>query len=171
MISDFTVYMRLALEEARKAFQAGEVPIGAVLINAAGESIAQAFNQPIRLHDPTAHAEILALREAGDKIKNYRLNDLTLVVTIEPCPMCLGAMLHARIARLVFGAQDPKWGAAGSLYDLARDKRLNHQIEVVPGILAEECGGMLKEFFEAKRFFDPEKHRLKKPKFRQESPE
>ncbi|RPI79143.1 MAG: tRNA adenosine(34) deaminase TadA [Desulfobacteraceae bacterium] len=151
MISDFTAYMHLALEQAHKARQIDEVPIGAVLIDSEGEAIAKAFNQPIRLHDPTAHAEILALREAGRKLENYRLNGLTLVVTIEPCPMCLGAMLNARIARLVFGAPDPKWGAAGSLYDLARDKRLNHQIEVVSGVLADECGGMLKEFFEAKR--------------------
>jgi tRNA(adenine34) deaminase len=151
MISDFTVYMRLALAEAQKAFQANEVPIGAVLINAEGEVIASAYNQPIGLHDPTAHAEILVLREAGNKIRNYRLNNLTLVVTIEPCPMCLGAMLHARIACLAFGAQDPKWGAAGSLYQLAQDPRLNHQMELVPGILAKECGQLMKDFFEEKR--------------------
>jgi tRNA(adenine34) deaminase len=151
MISDFTVYMRLALAEAHQALQAGEVPIGSVLINPEGEVLARAFNQPIRLHDPTAHAEILVLRKAGTKLRNYRLNGLTLVVTVEPCPMCLGAMLQARIECLVFGASDPKWGAAGSLYNLAQDKRLNHQMEVIPGILAEECGQLLKDFFEMKR--------------------
>jgi tRNA(adenine34) deaminase len=151
MISDFTVYMRLALAEAHQALQAGEIPVGAVLITAEGELIAKAFNQPISSQDPTAHAEILVMREAGTKLRNYRLNGLTLVVTIEPCPMCLGAMLQARIACLVFGAHDPKWGAAGSLYNLAQDKRLNHQMEVVPGILAEECGQFLKDFFEMKR--------------------
>ncbi len=117
-------YMRLALQEAKKAGQFDEVPVGAVLVSEAGELLAAARNRTIELCDPTAHAEVIALREAAGKTRNYRLLNTTLYVTIEPCPMCMGALVHARVARLVFGAKDPKWGAAGSLYNVAQDRRL-----------------------------------------------
>ena len=143
--------MKEALEEARNGLQMGEVPIGAVLVAPDKRVIAKTHNQPIFLNDPTAHAEILALRMGGEVYKNYRLPDLTLVVTIEPCPMCMGAALNARISRLVFGAFDPKGGAAVSLYTLANDKRLNHRIEIVSGIMKDQCSILLKEFFSIRR--------------------
>ena len=144
-------YMRLALQEAKKAGQFDEVPVGAVLVSEAGEVLAAARNRTIELCEPTAHAEVIALREAAGKTRNYRLLNTTLYVTIEPCPMCMGALIHARVARLVFGAMDPKWGAAGSLYNLAQDRRLNHQIEVIAGVCAPECRGLVQEFFRRKR--------------------
>ena len=143
--------MRQALAEAEKAFLKGEVPVGAVLAGPEGQIIAKAHNQPIGLNDPTAHAEILAMREAGLILKNYRLNNAILVVTIEPCLMCMGAAVNARVARLIFGALDPKAGAAGSLYNLAADIRLNHEINVMSGIMEEECRALMQEFFRARR--------------------
>ncbi len=142
--------MRLALEEARRAGAAGEVPVGAVLVQE-GAVIARAHNQPIALSDPTAHAEVLVLRSAAAAVGNYRIPDATLYVTVEPCIMCVGAMLQARVARLVYGAADPKGGAVASLYQIASDPRLNHQIEVVSGILEEECRALLHDFFRLRR--------------------
>jgi tRNA(adenine34) deaminase len=144
-------YMRIALQEAKKAGQFDEVPVGAVLVSEAGEVLAAARNRTIELCDPTAHAEVIALREAAGKTRNYRLLNTTLYVTIEPCPMCMGALVHARVARLVFGAKDPKWGAAGSLYNVAQDRRLNHQVEVIAGICEPECRELVQEFFRRKR--------------------
>jgi tRNA(adenine34) deaminase len=144
-------YMRLALQEAKKAGQVDEVPVGAVLVSEAGAVLAAARNRTIELGDPTAHAEVITLREAAGKIRNYRLLNTTLYVTIEPCPMCMGALIHARVALLVFGATDPKWGAAGSLYNLAQDRRLNHQIEVIAGVCEPECRKLVQEFFRLKR--------------------
>ena len=142
--------MRQALSLARRAEAAGEVPVGAV-VAVDGEVIGEGWNQPVGSHDPSAHAEILALREAGAHIGNYRLVDATLYVTLEPCAMCAGAMVHARIRRLVFGAFDPKTGAAGSVFDIVRSPQLNHQVEVTAGVLADECGGLLQSFFRSRR--------------------
>ena len=143
-------WMQVALAEARRAAAQGEVPVGAVLV-AGGVAVAAAGNAPISLNDPTAHAEILALRQAAARMGNYRLPEATLYVTLEPCAMCMGAMLQARVARLVYGADDPKSGAARSLYTLGEDPRLNHRIVVVRGLMAEECGNLLKEFFRRRR--------------------
>jgi tRNA(adenine34) deaminase len=143
--------MKIALEEARRARQINEVPVGAVLVSASGDLLAEAHNQTIALQDPTAHAEILALRAAAGKLRNYRLLNTTLYVTVEPCVMCTGALVHARVKRLVFGASDPKWGGSGSLYNMAADPRLNHQIEVVAGVCAEECRELMQSFFRSKR--------------------
>ncbi len=149
--SEYDLLMEQALIEARTGFDEGEVPIGAVIADPDKGIIAGAHNQPILRNDPTAHAEILALRKAGDFLKNYRLNDLILVVTIEPCLMCIGAAIHSRISTLVFGAFDPKGGAAGSLYNPAGDTRLNHRIEVISGIREKECGDLLRDFFRSRR--------------------
>ena len=143
--------MKQALSEAQKGSSMGEVPVGAVLASPEGQIVAKAYNQPIVLGDPTAHAEILAIRKAGLFFRNYRLNNTTLVVTLEPCLMCMGAAINARIARLVFGTVDPKAGAAVSLYNLAEDKRLNHRIEVVSGIMEEECRSLIQDFFRERR--------------------
>jgi tRNA(adenine34) deaminase len=143
-------FMRRAIELARLASEAGEVPVGAVLVLGA-EVIAEGFNAPISHADPTAHAEIQALREAARKLGNYRLPGTTLYVTLEPCAMCVGAILHARVARVVFGAADPKTGAAGSVIDLFAEARLNHHAGVQGGVLAEECGQVLREFFSQRR--------------------
>jgi tRNA(adenine34) deaminase len=140
-----------ALAEAGKAGQADEVPVGAVLLGPEGGRLAAAHNRPRTLHDPTAHAEILALREAARSTGNYRLPGTTLVVTVEPCLMCAGAMIQARVARVVFGAFDPKAGALGSLYDLSRDSRLNHRLEVISGIREVECRELIQGFFQARR--------------------
>ena len=140
-----------ALEQAREAARQGEVPIGAILVGHGGERLAAAYNQPRGLSDPTAHAEIIVLRQAARILKNYRLVGTTLVVTVEPCLMCAGAMIQARVARVVFGAFDPKAGALGSLYDLSRDQRLNHRLEVIPGIREAECRGLIQDFFQARR--------------------
>jgi tRNA(adenine34) deaminase len=148
---DYIFLMEIALEEAKKAWTEGEVPVGAVLVDQRGEILARDHNRCIGLNDPTAHAEILAIREAAKIKKNYRLDNTTLVVTIEPCPMCAGAAVNARIKKLVFGAFDPKAGAAGSVYDIAFGKKLNHNIEVVSGILSEKCASLIKKFFEMKR--------------------
>ncbi len=142
--------MRRALDLARHAETAGEVPVGAVVV-LNGEVIGEGWNQPIVTHDPSAHAEMMALRAAARQIKNYRLTGATLYVTLEPCAMCAGAMVHARIARVVYGAADPKAGAAGSLFSLLDSDRLNHRAEVTGGVLAGECGDLLKNFFQARR--------------------
>ena len=143
--------MGQALEQARTALGAGEVPVGAVVVAADGTIVGRGYNHPISSHDPTGHAEIMALRDAARGIGNYRLTGMTLVCTLEPCVMCAGAIVHARIARLVFGAYDPKAGAAGSIYNVVSDPRLNHQPEVVSGVREAECRQLLQEFFIWKR--------------------
>jgi tRNA(adenine34) deaminase len=140
-----------AMAEARAAEAAGEVPVGAVIVSAAGEVIARGANRVLRNSDPTAHAEIVALRSAGAALGNYRLLGCTLYSTLEPCSMCAGAILHARIARLVYAAADPKAGACGSVIAVMNHPSLNHRVELVEGVLAEECGKMLTDFFRAKR--------------------
>jgi tRNA(adenine34) deaminase len=142
--------MRAALAEARAGLAAGEVPVGAVVV-VEDAIVAQAHNAPIALSDPTAHAEILALREAARKANNYRLPQATLYVTLEPCVMCCGAIVQARLARVVYGAADPKAGAVESRYRLLDDARANHRVDALGGVLAAECGAVLKQFFEAKR--------------------
>ena len=144
-------YMELALTEAKKAGQMGEVPIGAILASENGAILSATHNRTIDLADPTAHAEILALREAALKIHNYRLLNTTLYVTVEPCIMCMGAIVHARISKVVFGTADPKWGAAGSLYHFAEDDRLNHRVVITKGVCERECRSLIQEFFRAKR--------------------
>ncbi|MCF8151721.1 MAG: tRNA adenosine(34) deaminase TadA [Burkholderiaceae bacterium] len=143
-------YMALALDLAREAGAAGEVPVGALVVSD-GEIVGRGFNQPIGRHDPTAHAEIMALRDASSRLGNYRLPGCTLYVTLEPCAMCAGAIMHARIERVVFGARDPKTGAAGSVIDLFAESRLNHHTVIADGVLAEECGQLLSSFFAARR--------------------
>ena len=143
-------FMRLALAQANKARMAGEVPVGAVLVS--GDCmIAAGANRPIASHDPTAHAEIEALRSAGRALGSYRLTDTTLYVTLEPCPMCAMAIVHARVRRLVFGAWDPRAGAAGSITDIFALPGLNHRVDVFGGVLMEECGSLLREFFAERR--------------------
>ncbi|MBV2265040.1 MAG: tRNA adenosine(34) deaminase TadA [Thauera sp.] len=143
-------YMRAALEQARAAGAVDEVPVGAVVV-CGGEIVGRGFNQPIGRHDPTAHAEIMALRDAAARLGNYRLPGCELYVTLEPCAMCSGAIMHARIARVVFGARDPKTGVAGSVLDLFAEPRLNHHATIEGGLLADECGRMLSSFFAARR--------------------
>lgn len=147
---DDAAFMTLALAQARAAMAAGEVPVGAVVVRA-GQVIASGSNAPIGRRDPSAHAEILALRAAAQVMTNYRLIDCELFVTLEPCAMCVGAMLHARLKRVVFGAPDPKTGAAGSVLDLFANPRLNHQTQVQGGLMAVECGAMLQDFFQQRR--------------------
>jgi len=142
--------MGLALDLAREAGAAGEVPVGALVVRD-GEVVGRGFNRPIGRHDPTAHAEIMALRDAAQNLGNYRLPGCTLYVTLEPCSMCAGAIMHARIDRVVFGARDPKTGAAGSVIDLFAEARLNHHTTVAGGVLADECGSLLSGFFAARR--------------------
>ena len=144
-------YMELALDEAKKAGQIGEVPIGAILVAENGEILSAAHNQTLKQVDPTAHAEILALRQAAIITNNYRLLNTSLFVTIEPCVMCMGALVHARVKRIIYGATDPKWGAAGSLYNLAEDFRLNHRLEIIIGVREEQCRELMQAFFRAKR--------------------
>ena len=143
-------FMREALAEAARGGAAGEVPIGAVVI-IAGAVVGRAHNAPVALSDPTAHAEVLALREAGAKAGNYRLPGATLYVTVEPCAMCCGALVNARVARVVYGARDPKAGAVESLFQLLEDRRLNHRVEAVGGVLAGESAALLREFFDRRR--------------------
>src|ERR1017187_8718191 len=150
-------FLRSAIDEARAAERDGEVPIGAVIVHR-GEIIARGQNRVLRDHDPTAHAEMVALRHAGRALENYRLvtkdggdEGCTLYVTLEPCAMCAGAILHARIARLVYGAPDPKAGACGSVLSVINHPQLNHKVEVISGLLAEECGALLTNFFRARR--------------------
>lgn len=144
-------YMTIALEEAENAARMDEVPVGAVLVDGGGRILARTHNQPITRCDPSAHAEMLALRMGGEKTGNYRLPGATLYSTIEPCVMCMGAIIHARLSRIVYGACDPKWGAAGSLYDFAFDARLNHTLEVVPGVCKDEATEIIRGFFRNKR--------------------
>jgi tRNA(adenine34) deaminase len=145
-----TDFMQLALEQAQHAWSAGEVPVGAVVVKD-GELIAVGYNQPIGRHDPTAHAEIVALRAAAERLGNYRLPGCELFVTLEPCVMCSGAMMHARLARVVYGAADPKTGACGSVVNLFEQERLNHHTELVGGVLADEASALLRGFFAARR--------------------
>ena len=144
-------YMQLAIDEAKKAGQKAEVPVGAVLVAESGDVLSRSHNQTISLVDPTAHAEILVLRDSAHKINNYRLLSTTLYVTVEPCIMCMGAIIHARVAKVVFGTADPKWGACGSLYNLAMDHRLNHQPQILHGICKDECRTLMQDFFRSRR--------------------
>lgn len=143
-------YMRAALELARQAQEAGEVPVGAVVVKD-GEIVGRGFNAPISRHDPSAHAEMMALRDAAQRLGNYRLVGCELFVTLEPCMMCAGAIMHARVARVVYGARDPKTGACGSVLDAFAELRLNHHAQVQGGVLAEECGATLSNFFAMRR--------------------
>ncbi|GAB6166695.1 tRNA adenosine(34) deaminase TadA [Thermostilla marina] len=143
-------FMRLALKQAKAAFEADEVPVGAVIVHQ-GRVIAAAHNQREQLRDPTAHAEMIAITQAAESLGSWRLDDCILYVTLEPCPMCAGAIVQARIPTVVYGAADPKAGAVQSLYSLLTDQRLNHRCEVVPGVEAEACGAILTEFFRRKR--------------------
>ncbi|VCU69677.1 tRNA-specific adenosine deaminase [Pigmentiphaga humi] len=149
--SSDALQMRRALALAEQAWRAGEVPVGAVVCDAQGRVMGEGANQPIGSHDPTAHAEIRALRAACAEAGNYRLPGATLYVTLEPCAMCMGAMLHARLARVVFGASDPKTGACGGVLDLPAIGVLNHQTKVEGGVLADECGELLRAFFRERR--------------------
>lgn len=143
-------WMRHAIEVAQRAEQEGEVPVGAVIVKY-DQLIADGWNCPISTHDPSAHAEIVAMRKAGEVLQNYRLLDTTLYVTLEPCVMCSGALFHARVARVVYGAKDPKAGAAGSVYNTLLDERFNHTIKLTGNVLARECGELLTNFFKARR--------------------
>ncbi len=144
-------FMRQAILEAQKAAREDEVPVGAILVARNGAVLARGHNQTIALSDPTAHAEILTIRSAGQALGNFRLLNTTLYVTIEPCIMCMGALLHARVSRIIYGAKDPKWGAAGSCYNLSADPRLNHVIDVEGGVLEKECRELIQTFFQTKR--------------------
>lgn len=144
------IYMSMALEQARMAAQIGEVPIGSVVV-CDGAVVSRGMNRREIDHDPAGHAEFLAMRQASAKLERWRLSDCTVYVTLEPCPMCAGLMHQARVARCVYGAPDPKAGALGTLYDLSSDERLNHRFDVTPGILAEESGQLLKDFFSTLR--------------------
>jgi tRNA(adenine34) deaminase len=150
MQADDQIFMSRALELARMAEAAGEVPVGAVIVKD-NQIIAEGWNRPIGLHDPSAHAEMLAMRAAAQAVSNYRLLDTTLYVTLEPCAMCAGAMVHARVKRLVYGATDPRAGAAGTIFNITQHEALNHRVDVVGGVMAEECGAVLRNFFQAKR--------------------
>ncbi len=149
MATDYD-FMKIALEEAESGYRRGEVPVGAVLVRE-GNILAQAHNSPISTNDPSAHAEMLVLRKAGEILGNYRMAGTELYVTIEPCIMCAGAIVHARVERVIFGARDPKCGAVVSLYNVLDDKRLNHQVKITEGILKEECGEIISRFFKEKR--------------------
>lgn len=151
MLEEHGYYMDMALAEARKAYAEDEVPVGALLIDGNGEILAAAHNQTIGRHDPTAHAEITAIRNAGQKIRNYRFLNAILYVTVEPCFMCMGAIIHSRISHVVFGAMDAKWGAAGSLYQFQEDRRLNHQPRVTGGVCEDGCRQLIQDFFKTKR--------------------
>ena len=143
-------YMKIALELAQQAASVGEVPVGAIVVSG-NEIVGFGFNSPIRRHDPSAHAEMLALRDAAIRLGNYRLVGCTIYVTLEPCAMCTGAIQHARIAKLVYGAADAKTGACGSVVNLMKEHKLNHHCEVIGGVMAEECGGLLSNFFSTRR--------------------
>jgi tRNA(adenine34) deaminase len=139
------------MKEAKKGWLGGEVPVGALVIGRSNKVLARDHNRCISRNDPTAHAEILVIRQAAKLVENYRLNGLTMVVTIEPCPMCMGAIINARLDMLVFGAFDPKGGAAGSMYNLSDDGSLNHRVKVIPGIMEKECRELMQDFFRKKR--------------------
>ena len=159
---DHTALMQMAIAEAKKAGQFGEVPVGAVLVAESGEILSAASNETIRQNDPTAHAEILAIRKAAFRVHNYRLLNTTLYVTVEPCVMCMGAVVHARILRVVIGTADPRWGAAGSLYNIAEDIRLNHQPEIIRGICQDECKQLMQNFFRERRNLSGVKKQIEK---------
>ncbi len=150
-MDDMAYYMKRAIEKAKEAAQKGEVPIGAILVDEQNRILAEAHNKPIALSDPTAHAEILAIRNAAKLLNNYRLTSTTLYVTIEPCIMCAGALVNARVKRLVYGAPDLKAGACGSLMNLVQDSRLNHRLDVVKGVLENECRALIQDFFSSRR--------------------
>ena len=150
MSSHDDAFMREALLLARRAWDAGEVPVGAVVVKG-GVIIGRGYNQPITSNDPTTHAEIVAIRDAAQHLKNYRLVDCELYVTLEPCAMCVGAMLHARLKRVVFGTSDPKTGVCGSVINLPAEEKLNHHATFEGGVLSEECGALLKAFFKSRR--------------------
>lgn len=150
-LDNHTEFMKLALAEAKKAGQIDEVPIGAVLVSENGEILAVAHNQTRKRNDPTAHAEIIALRMAAEKMNNYRLLNTNLYVTVEPCIMCTGALVHARVERIVYGTSDLKWGGVDSLYNLADDSRLNHRITILSGVCEEDCRKLMQDFFRTKR--------------------
>lgn len=156
--SEDQIFMQRAFELAQQAEQDDEIPVGAVIVYQ-GKIIAEGFNQSIRLNDPSAHAEMLAIRQAGEHLKNYRLLDCTLYVTLEPCPMCAGLLVHSRIKRLVYGSADLKTGAAGSIFDLVNNAQLNHQIMVTGGVMQAQCSQLLSTFFKRRRC---EKKALKK---------
>jgi len=149
-MNDNKHWMQLALQEAEKARKQGEVPVGAVIVQD-NQLIARGFNHPISTHDPSAHAEIVALRNAAKILENYRLPNVSLYVTIEPCAMCAGALIHARIAHLIYGATDPKAGACGSVLSVLNHPALNHQMQVTTGVLASECRTIIQDFFREKR--------------------
>lgn len=152
------IYMQQAISQAHNAWMLGEVPVGALVVKD-GQVIATGFNQPIGNHDPTAHAEIMVLRAAATILGNYRLPGCTLYVTLEPCAMCAGAMIHARLARVIYGASDPKTGACGSIINLFAQEKLNHHTSVISGVLADECSVLLKEFFMERRLSQSKNHR------------
>jgi len=143
--------MQEAIKEAKDGWLNGEIPVGALLINQSDEILARDHNRCISLNDPTAHAEILVIRQAAKRLINYRLNGVSIIVTIEPCPMCMGAIMNARLGVLVFGAFDPKVGAAGSIYNFSDDERLNHRIKVIPCIMEQECRDLMQDFFRERR--------------------
>ena len=145
-----SIFMARALELAREAERAGEVPVGAVIVKD-DAIVGEGWNRPISTHDPTAHAEIVAMRAAAQKLGTYRLLDTTLYVTLEPCPMCAGAMVHARVKRLVYAATDPRAGAAGTIFNIVQHPSLNHRVECEAGLMREECGAMLRAFFQGRR--------------------
>jgi tRNA(adenine34) deaminase len=144
-------YMKIALSEALQAYAMGEVPVGAVVTSSRGEVLSKSHNETIKRNDPSAHAEIIALREAAKVLKNYRLNKTRIYVTIEPCIMCAGALIHARVEEVIFGVADPKGGGLVTLYQLGNDTRLNHQLKVTSGVLKAECGEIIQRFFKEKR--------------------
>jgi tRNA(adenine34) deaminase len=148
---DFSFFMHEALQEAGKAWQEGEVPVGAVVVGQSQEIIGRGHNRCISLNDPTAHAEILAIRYAARMLDNYRLDQATIFVTIEPCPMCMGAIINARIERLVFGAFDEKFGASGLLKVLAYENKIHHKLQVIPGIMRDKCRQIMQDFFKERR--------------------
>lgn len=151
MMNTHIKWMHWALAEAKKAGQKGEVPVGAVLLSENGQVLALSHNLVITQMDPCAHAEMNALKEGAKKVQNYRLLNTTLYVTVEPCVMCMGAIIHARIKKVVFGTLDQKWGAIGSLYNFSKDSRFNHQPEIVEGVLEQECKELIQQFFQARR--------------------
>ncbi len=159
--SEHIRFMELAIEQAELAGKKEEVPVGAVLVSESGKIISKAHNLTIALCDPTAHAEILLIKKAATVLQNYRLIDTRLYVTIEPCMMCMAAAVHARIKLIVFGASDPKWGAAGSIYEFHNDMRLNHRPEIIKGVMEKNCEGIIKKFFEKKRKNCPELNKKK----------
>ncbi|MEW6992332.1 tRNA adenosine(34) deaminase TadA [Colwelliaceae bacterium 6441] len=154
-------FMALAIELAKKAEQHDEIPVGAVVV-ANGEIVGEGFNQSIMLNDPSAHAEMIAIRQAGGQLNNYRLLDCTLYVTLEPCPMCAGLLVHSRIKRIVYGAHDLKTGSAGSVFNITSSEKLNHQIALTQGILAEQCSHLLSNFFKRRRKEIKAKKKLEK---------